>query len=137
MADIHARNVAVAVVRGDEPFVGEGVAVAFDVAAAENGSDDFGRSGVLGDEAVFGLAVEDEGFVEAGLHAVVDGDIPVFQRDAILFDFGFDRLFDGGEDGPGGAARGEGEGVGVGVDVGGEVLEEGVAVGLGEAGLGG
>ena len=57
VVDIHARGIAVAVVRGDEPFVGEGIAVALDVAAAENGSDDVGRSRVLGDEAFFGLAV--------------------------------------------------------------------------------
>ena len=78
--------------------------------AEKKGSDDVGRSRVLGDEAFFGLAVEDEGFVTARFNAKLDYYVPVFQRDAILFDFGFDGLFDGGEDGPGGAARGEGEG---------------------------
>ena len=103
MVDIHARDVAVAVVRGDEPFVGEGIAVAFDVTAAENGSDDLSRARVLGDETVLGLAIDDEGFVESGFHAIIDGDVPFFQRSTILFDLLFDGLLDGGENSPGGS----------------------------------
>ena len=105
--------------------------------AEKKGSDDLSRTGVLCDEAVFGLAIEDEGFVETGEDAAFDFHAPILERRSVTLNLFLDGLFDGGEDGPGGAARGEGEGVGVGADVGGEVLEEGVFAFLGEAGLGG
>ena len=77
--------------------------------AEKKGSNNLGRARVLGDETILGLAVDNEGFVEAGFHAIIDGDIPLFQWGAILFDLFFDGSLDGREDGPGGSVLGEGE----------------------------
>ena len=45
--------------------------------------------------------IYDEGFVAAGLDAVVDLDVPVLERRADGFNFALDALLDGREDDPG------------------------------------
>jgi hypothetical protein len=75
------------------------VGIPFDVPAAKNGSYKFDSALALvggfavGEDFISLCLADDEGFVEAGFYTVVDGDVPVFERDAGCFNLPLYALF--------------------------------------------
>jgi hypothetical protein len=74
--------------------------VAPDVTSAQEFSDEFFGSRVFGDEGIALLGGQVVGFIEAGLDAVVDLDVPLLERDSLSFDEILDALALFGDDHP-------------------------------------
>ena len=77
------------------------IPIPLDVASAKNGPDKFSRplafvvAAAGGENLVAFRRGDDEGFVVAGLDAIVDLDIPILEGCADGFDFPLDALLDG------------------------------------------
>lgn len=69
-------NIAVSVMRSDQPPMVPVDPITFDVASSQDGFDDLGGVGIFLNQCFLCLITNDKGFVIAGFYSVVNGCIP-------------------------------------------------------------